>query len=163
MLLGNHQQVNDNLFSSEFQASPSAAACFAGFWLLSVIRYLYDCYSLTFHNKFGLLLLFPLDCIWHFSRSDWEWEKLCIQGRLDLMILVVILQMYLDIVTFQSIRSWYCYIFNFNLLDVSWYCYIFNPSDVSWYCDISIYQIASWYCYIFNFNPSDCSKHLKIR
>ena len=57
MLLGNHQQVNDNLFSSEFQASPSAAACFAGFWLLSVIRYLYDCYSLTFHNKFGLLLI----------------------------------------------------------------------------------------------------------
>ena len=46
MLLGNHQQVNDNLFSSEFQASPSAAACFAGFRLLSVIRYLYDCSSI---------------------------------------------------------------------------------------------------------------------
>ena len=62
MLLGNHQQVNDNLFSSEFQASPSAAACFAGFWLLSVIRYLYDCYSLTFHNKFGLFII--ITCIW---------------------------------------------------------------------------------------------------
>ena len=59
MLLGNHQQVNDNLFSSEFQASPSAAACFAGFRLLSVIRYLYDCSSLL---RFIINLVYK--CTW---------------------------------------------------------------------------------------------------